>query len=262
MSIQDFIKKFNFNPDKGGLVGVERECFIVNDQGIVVPESPQILSAVSNGIETNDYFEHHPTSIGPELSACQLEIKTPPVSLEYLEEVLSVQDHALTALLKRFNLSPSFCEVAPCSIPQIVYDDPRYQEITRHLPPEKFIAALRVIGTHIHVGMPDHETALSVYNRVILECDALAVLGDHSHGERLKLYKTVEQNAQPTPFSSWQDYYEHALAKGFADNPRNQWSLIRLSVHGTIEFRMFGATADLYEINEWARRCVKLCASA
>ena len=110
--------------------------------------------------------------------------------------------------------------------------------------------------------MPDHETALQVYNRVISACDDLCVEGDGSSGERLSIYKIVAPDAVPRAFDSWDSFFDAAVAKGYVEDPRKCWTLIRISAHGTIEFRMFGATVSVAQIESWARRCYNLCVDA
>ena len=110
--------------------------------------------------------------------------------------------------------------------------------------------------------MPDHETALKVYNQTILFCDELCILGDGSNGRRLKIYKIVAPKYKPVPYLDWEDYFKFANENGFVGDSRNCWHLIRISKHGTIEFRMFGATKDLDKIHEWAYVCRELCKKA
>ncbi|MEK7498442.1 MAG: hypothetical protein AAB611_01120, partial [Patescibacteria group bacterium] len=49
-----------------------------------------------------------------------------------------------------------------------------------------------------------------------------------------------------------------AQFRGFAENPRNCWDLIRISRHGTIEFRMFGVTDHVDEVLMWVSRIKKI----
>ena len=61
----------------------------------------------------------------------------------------------------------------------------------------------------------------------------------------------MADNYQPTAYESSEHLFEIARAEGFTDNPRNCWKLIRISIHGTVELRMFGVTDNLDEILEW-----------
>ena len=152
-------------------------------------------------------------------------------------------------------------------MPLDVYPDPsgRYREIIKNMPREILLAACQVTGTHIHIGMPDHETALKVYNAVVKHMTVLREKGNGSFGERIRIYKMVAPNWESLPYRDWNDFYDSAVKFGFENDPRRCWNLIRISVHGTIEFRMFGSTPSFERIISWARsakfakkRCYKL----
>jgi gamma-glutamyl:cysteine ligase YbdK (ATP-grasp superfamily) len=107
--------------------------------------------------------------------------------------------------------------------------------------------------------MPDPKTALRVYNETIKSLDYLCKLGDHSDGERLKIYSIMAPNCLPPYYENWRAFYDKAIQENFVNNPRDCWTLIRISKHGTIEFRMLGSTQDFGEIIHWARFCHKIC---
>lgn len=250
--INAFIQRFNFRENMGLFVGVERECHLVDKGGSIVPMAAEVLNIIND--------EH----FGYELSACQLESRTDPVRILSLREALFDNDEVARSALDKLSLGCLHKEVAPFDMPLDVYQDPtgRYQKITKDMPIEILRAACRVIGTHVHIGMPDHETALRVYNNVIGYTDELMSLGDGSNGERLEIYRIMAPDATPKAYTSWKGFYSTACEKGFDQDPRKCWTLIRISVHGTIEFRMFGTTDNLDTIVEWASRCLDLCANS
>lgn len=252
MSWRRFQERFSFNKSLRYHVGIERERFLVDAAGVITPASDKVL-------------EHLPSDgrFGPELSACQIEDRVGPCSIQELGLWLEQNDLAINDACRALQLSNKFLEVAPATMPVAVYPDPvgRYQRIAIMLGSERLLAACRVAGTHIHVGMPDADTALRVYNGVVRHHPLLMATGDHSDGERLRLYNVVAPNTRPRPYESWEEFAEVARAKGFFENPRDCWDLIRLSVHGTIEFRVFGVSENLYEIELWARICRMLCQS-
>ena len=252
MEISEFMKKFNFHKEKELFVGIERECHLVDENGEIVPIAAKVLENIKD--------KH----FGYELSACQIESRTDPVRLESLKDALIKNDRVARYTLKTLSLGCSHKEVAPFDMPLDVYPDPkgRYQQIVKNMPIEILRAACRVIGTHIHIGMPDHETALRVYNEVINHADELISLGDGSNGERLEIYRIMAPDATPPAYASWKDFYSTACAKGFDQDPRKCWTLIRISIHGTIEFPMFGATDNLDTIVKWANRCWTICSTA
>ncbi len=108
-------------------------------------------------------------------------------------------------------------EVAPENMPLDVYPDPtgRYQEITRNMPRHILLAACRVIGTHIHIGMPDHETALRVYNSVVPHYMELCEKGNGSFGERLAIYRIMAPDYEPKPYRDWDHFAAVVAEKGF-----------------------------------------------
>lgn len=267
--VQEFMNRFRFNPELAFHVGVERECFITDSNGLIVPEAPRALAHIqSQGWETAPSEKGQDFNlndmVGYELSACQIETRTRPCSLNGIASELSWQDRELTRSLAELGLSTLHDEVAPESMSLDVYPDPtgRYAEIVKTMPREVLLAACRVIGTHVHVGMPDHKMALHVYNQVIRECDALCELGDNSSGERLQIYRVVAPDATPKHYDTWQEFFETAVVMGFTEDPRKCWTLIRMSGHGTIEFRMFGATASIERIVSWTKYCHDLCLDA
>ncbi len=256
MTLQDFKSKFLFNGNKSLLVGIERESFLAKMDGRIAPLASKILPLINKNDDARFGFE---------LSACQLEDRVGPCSLEEASKELLKNENIIKKAEKQFDFKRlNNFEVASDSMPLDVYPDPtgRYQQITLDMPKSVLLAACQIIGTHIHVGMPDHETALKVYNKVIKECDRLCLLGDNSNGKRLEIYQIVAPENKPSCYRDWEDFYRHAINYGFASDPRNCWHLIRISIHGTIEFRTFGATSNLNLVMDWVKECRDLCRDA
>ncbi len=252
-----FISKFLFSPKKAGLVGVEREQFVCDSSGCeILPLSSAYLQQLAPINAAGGPF-----GFGYELSACQLESRAGPCPIDDLASTLCRCEETLVRADASLGLSRRNIEVAPSTIPLQIFNDPtgRYQEITKNMPEGVLSAACRVAGTHVHVGMPDIDTALLVYNRVIRHSKDLVKLGDGSCGERMSLYKVMAPRMEPENINSIDQFYAQAVEHGFADNPRSCWTLIRISIHGTIEFRMFGATDSIPKITRWAEVCISLC---
>ena len=248
---------FRFDVSKTLFVGVERECFLTDKNGRIQPLASEVLHSLVD-CETPDF------NFGYELSACQLESRVGPTLLASLQHKLEACDQRLAEKEAELNFKHSFVEVGPEDMPLDVFPDPsgRYQKIVKTMLREVLLAACWVIGTHIHIGMPDHETALKVYNHVIKKCNWLCSRGNGSFGERLDIYRTVAPDCDPQPYADWDDFYRVAVSKGFDQDPRKCWTLIRISKHGTIEFRMFGATTSPKRIVSWAKLCHDLCKEA
>lgn len=279
LDITEFTKQFRFNPRKSLYLGVERECFLCDKSGKIAPIAPQVLSCLEKFIPSPSCFvgsdSWEPSKdFGYELSACQLESRVGPCQLEDLASQLRANEKKVRAIEKVPThralgktwswFSRLFVEVGPEDMPLDVYPDPsgRYKRITKKMPRDILLAACRVIGTHVHIGMPDRETALRVYNRVLQYLPLLCWKGDGSHGERLEIYKMMAKNWNPLPYADWDAFYQAAVRGEFTEDPRRCWTLIRISVHGTIEFRMFGATDSIEKIVSWAKLCHSLCKKA
>lgn len=286
MSLHIFKEQFRYKPELTLHVGVEREVFLTDRKGNIVPKAERILTfAEKRGIPYQDstsslglydtwfggiplprteYDPMKPGEFSYELSACQIESRIGPVPLAEAHRALTTSNTRLYSLVLQNKLNLLHTEVGPADMPLDVYPDPsgRYQEITKTMPRSVLLAACRVIGTHVHIGMPDHETALRVYNTLCKDFLGLCEMGNGSFGERLAIYREMAPNYVPNPYESWEHLYEYAQREGFAYDPRKCWTLIRISVHGTIEFRMFGATDSIERIVSWATRCHDLCAQA
>lgn len=257
--LDSFKSLFQFDPAKALFVGVEQECFLLDESGVMAPIASHVLGGLPKREDTSLLPKY-----GYELSACQLEYKVGPCQIGMLYKRLTRLEDELTMYEKRLGFRRLHSEVGPEDMPLDVYPDPsgRYQEIVKTMPRHILLAACRVIGTHVHVGMPDPETALKVYNHVIEKCDQLCSKGNGSFGERLDIYRIVAPDCDPPPYADWSELFHVACMKGFDKDPRKCWTLIRISKHGTIEFRMFGATASVDRVVSWAKLCHDLCAEA
>ena len=249
-SLERFTEQFQFDPRKSLMVGVERECHLKDAAGNIVPIAERVLEH----LDGNGDFCH-------ELSACQLEWRVGPCCVAALKEELLRNESILLEAERVLGFTRSFIEIASDNMPLDVYPDPtgRYQKIVKDLSRRILLAACQIVGTHVHVGMPDVRTALRAYNSVIANIDELCSLGDHSSGRRLEIYGLMAPESIPPAYNNWEDYYNLSIEDGFVDNPRNCWHLVRISIHGTIEFRMFGGTDNLDEIVSWASLCRELC---
>ncbi|MFC1608917.1 glutamate-cysteine ligase family protein [Patescibacteria group bacterium] len=251
--MNNFMRKFKFKPENSLMIGVERECFLTDLNGNIVPMASAVLSVLNDA----DRF-------GYELSACQLEDRIGPCDIDDVRARLLDNDVAIHNVVSKLGLGRSYVEVAPENMPLDVYPDPtgRYQRIVKALPNDILLAACRVIGVHVHVGMPNPETALRVYNEVISRLNYLCREGDGSGGERLRIYREMAPDCISRTFSDWGEFHQYAVEMNFSDDPRQCWFLIRISVHGTIEFRMFGATSVVDRVERWTRICHDICRNA
>ncbi|MBI5153190.1 MAG: hypothetical protein HZA36_01895 [Parcubacteria group bacterium] len=247
IALSEFLGKFDFRDELTGYVGIEREHFLVDRHGVLVPRSKLFLETMDD--ERWTY----------ELSACQVEDRTRPqkeigaIKLELLEN-----DNNAVMCARKLGIRVINREVQDVDMPLDVYPDPRYLEIVRNIERERLSAACRVTGTHIHIGVSDMMSAIATYNVLLPYLEELCELGDHSDGERLRLYKTMATSWKPERYKNVHDFLRVAKLRGFAENPRNCWDLIRISRHGTIELRMFGVTEHTDEVLMWVSRIKKI----
>lgn len=251
--IKDFLQKFNFDPNKKLYVGIERESFTTRD-GKIIPLTPEVLPLI-------ELMQPRFQSFGYELSACQLEMRYGPYHISEVHDGVTLAFNELKEIEKQLNFSCYFSDTAGQEIPLDVYPDPtgRYAKIASSLSRDVLYAACYIAGTHVHIGMPNAEDALNVYNNVCKHVWDLVKIGDNSKGERINYYKLMTSNLEPSPHKNIDAWVKDALDKNYFEDPRKNWSLIRLSIHGTIEFRMFGSNPDLSKIYQWVNTCRDLC---
>lgn len=256
MSKSNFRSLFSFDASKAFEVGVEREMFLLHRSEFdgVKPWAERVL-------QDKTLRDNLGNRVGYELSACQIETRVGPCSVEnLLGELISTQK-TVDECLARYSLEASHREVS-YHVPLDVYPDERYLAIVKTMPSKVLHAACSIIGTHIHVGMPDAETALRIYNHAVAYAGKLWSVGDHYNGKRRELYSIVAPNYVAKCFDDWDGFYLDAVEQGYDKDVRKNWREIRISRFGTIEFRMFGATSDAEEIADWGKTCRNICLAA
>ena len=271
---EEFCGRFTFDEKRYGNLAVEVECFIVDKDGAVVPRAHDVLDQFGLAGWEQLKMEHpgdvayrdHDSGIVAknELSGCQLEINTRPCeTVAELRQQLTYAYRQIAAMCSKLGLRPWYHEFGPKDMPLDVFPSERYHKIVKKWKRKRRLAACRVTATHIHVGMLNKTVALKVYNWLVQHCKQLCAMGDHSEGQRLAAFKeTIYPQSRPEPYQDWQAFYATAVKRGFTVDIRQCWTLIRISKHGTIEFRMFGSTPSIDEIIGWAEHCRNLCMQA
>lgn len=246
MNKELFKQRMAFNPSLAGHISCEREFFLVNKQGLLVPRAHDALSLLND----DEFFSY-------ELSACQLEYKTGPMSnIAKLMARIDDLEKQCEYFEKKLNIERLLLEVGPPDMPLDVYPDERYQSFAKTKTPEQLMSMMRVTACQFHVGMPNYETALRIYDAIIDDIPQLITQGDYSKGQRMALYKQATQHWYPSRMYNLDDHYFQAITAGYEDNINNCHSIIRITRYGTIEFRMFGA--DPYEdIPQLAETCLR-----
>ena len=241
MDERTFMSQFRFNPEYAGASGVECEYFLTDDSGMPVARSPKFLTAIGDNAWTY------------ELSACQVEHRTAPErDIDRILAAITESRRKAQQVAETLEVNFEILEVASARMPLLVYPhDERYRAIAKNLPTETLAAACRVAGTHVHVGVAGIDEALAIHNRVVSELESFIEMGDHSDGERIRLYRTMAEHWQPPLYESVEHLHAVAREQEFETNVRNCWHLVRISRHGTVELRMFGVTEHVEEIGDW-----------
>ncbi len=246
-----FLAQYDFPSECTLKISIERECHTADKKGVIKANAPKLTTWIGDP----DQFES-------DLPACQLESRLSKVERDEVGPGLWKQECLWRDLTVKYGFKRIFYEVGPEDIPLDITPKKRYQEIAENLPEDVLRAGCRVLATHIHVGMPDFETALVVYNYAIQYLNELCEMGDGSKGERLRLYKEMAPNYRPPKYKSLRDLYFTAQEQNFVEDPTKCWHLIRIHPNGTIEFRMFGSTEDINKIIKWTERCHDICREA
>jgi glutamate---cysteine ligase / carboxylate-amine ligase len=134
---------------------------------------------------------------------------------------------------------------------------PRYEHI--HDTMRGLLERTPTAALHVHVGMPDPETAIAVCNRLRAHLpllQALAAQSPYWHGRdagfataRAQLFRGFPRAVIPRPFAGWEDYESSVrawLAAGALDDYTFLWWDIRPHPRlGTVEVRAMDAQSRL-----------------
>ncbi len=238
--------------------GIERERFIMNSLGQIVPKIGILLPAVHKLAGENSLPESLFTH---ELFAGQIEDRTLPCrNLKELRSALITNDQIMSDVASQLGLTfdySEFMETSRITALEVNPFDSRHQEIWQAISPERKIAASIVAAVHVHISA-DEDEAVKLINfcreNVI---DALIAIGDHSNRMRINAYRSMaETTGVPQVFASFADIMSYINAKG---GEKNVWDLVRYKPSTkTIEFRMFGATSNVDEVLEYVKVCLNL----
>jgi len=235
--------------------GIERERFIVNSNGKIVPAIGELLPRVHQIAQKRGVSEK---LFSFELFAGQIEDRTPPCrSLRAVKGALAVNDEILLEAANYFELSfdhSEFIEESKVVAFTVNPFDNRHQNIWASIPHERRVSASVVAAVHVHISVSNEE-AVNVINLCREDIiNNLIRVGDHSNLRRINAYRTMaETDGIPPMFSNFSEVTDYIASKG---GEKNVWDLVRFKPStGTIEFRMFGATPNISEIIGYVRAC-------
>jgi carboxylate-amine ligase len=229
-------------------LGIEEEFAIVD------PETRELRSHIQEILEGGKIMLKE--QIKPEMHQSVVELGT-----EICQSVIDAREHVtglrskLVELAGRGGLKVASAGTHPFSHwhDQLITEGERYQEIVKDM--QLLARANLIFGLHVHVGIPDRETAIQIMNQVRYFLPHLYALSVNSpfwvgrntglKGYRLKVFERFPRTGIPDAFESlseYEDYCKLLVKTGCIDNPKKIWWDIRLHpFFDTLELRVCDA---------------------
>ncbi len=231
-------------------LGVEEELFLADPvTGAQINSSDAVLERIGAG----------PGRIERELHASQIELIS-PVCATVAQAVDSLAALRGEALATGAGLIGAGTHPRAAEGDSEITDRARYERIRDLLGDA---VATPVSGLHIHVGMPDPETAIRAFNGLRRHLPLLQALGANSpfrHGRDTGLASAREvgvrgwpRSGAPAAFAGYEDFIARtARLVRAADVPDYTWFWWKLRPHprlGTVEIRALDAQSALEDIS-------------
>ena len=229
-------------------LGIEEEFAIID------PETRELRSHIQEILEGGKVMLKE--QIKPEMHQSVVELGT-----EVCESIEHARAHVidlrsrLAELAAKAGLSIASMGTHPFSHwrDQLITEGERYQEILKDM--QSLARANLIFGLHVHVGIPNRETAIHVMNQAryfLPHIYALSVnspfwVGQNTglKGYRLKVFERFPRTGIPDSFESlseYEDYCKLLVKTGCIDNAKKIWWDIRLHpFFDTLEVRVCDA---------------------
>ena len=229
-------------------LGIEEEFAIVD------PETRELRSHIQEILEGGKVLLKE--QIKPEMHQSVVELGT-----QICQSIVEARAHVtdlrskLAELAGRSGLKIASVGTHPFSHwrDQLITQGERYQEIVKDM--QQLARANLIFGLHVHVGIPDRETAIHVMNQAryfLPHIYALSVnspfwVGQNTglKGYRLKVFERFPRTGIPDAFESlseYEDYCKLLVKTGCVDNAKKIWWDIRLHpFFDTLEVRVCDA---------------------
>src|SRR5436305_5378713 len=229
-------------------LGIEEELAIID------PETRQLRSHIQEILEDGKMTLKE--RVKPEMHQSVVELGT-----EICRDITDARQHVaslrsdLAALAGHSGLKIASVGTHPFSHwrDQLITEGERYQEIVRDM--QSLARANLIFGLHVHVGVPDRDTAIHVMNQARYFLPHIYALSVNSpfwvgqdtglKGYRLKVFERFPRTGIPDAFESlseYEDYCKLLVKTGCIDNPKKIWWDIRLHpVFDTLEVRVCDA---------------------
>src|ERR1700751_5690045 len=229
-------------------LGIEEEFAIVD------PETRELRSHIQEILEGGKVLLKE--QIKPEMHQSVVELGT-----EICQSIVEARQHVielrsrLAELAGRSGLKIASVGTHPFSHwhDQLITEGERYQEIVKDM--QQLARANLIFGLHVHVGIPERETAIHVMNQARYFLPHIYALSVNSpfwvgqdtglKGYRLKVFERFPRTGIPDAFESlseYEDYCKLLVKTGCIDNPKKIWWDIRLHpFFDTLEVRVCDA---------------------
>jgi carboxylate-amine ligase len=235
-------------PDHVYTLGIEEEFAIVD------PTTRELRSHIQEILEGGKVLLKE--QIKPEMHQSVVELGT-----QICQSVADAREHVLdlrsklAELAGRGGLKIASAGTHPFSHwhDQLITEGERYQEIVKDM--QLLARANLIFGLHVHVGIPDRESAIHVMNQARYFLPHIYALSVNSpfwvgrntglKGYRLKVFERFPRTGIPDSFESlseYDDYCKLLVKTGCIDNPKKIWWDIRLHpFFDTLELRVCDA---------------------
>src|SRR5213594_628217 len=229
-------------------LGIEEEFAIID------PETRELRSHIQEILEGGKVTLKE--QIKPEMHQSVVELGT-----EICQSIVDARAHVidlrstLAELAGRSGLKIASVGTHPFSHwrDQLITQGERYQEIVKDM--QQLARANLIFGLHVHVGIPDRETAIHVMNQERYFLPHIYALSVNSpfwvgqdtglKGYRLKVFERFPRTGIPDAFESlseYEDYCKLLVKTGCIDNAKKIWWDIRLHpFFDTLEVRVCDA---------------------
>src|ERR671925_1265913 len=229
-------------------LGIEEEFAIVD------PETRELRSHIQEILEGGKVLLKE--QIKPEMHQSVVELGT-----EICQSIVDARAHVielrskLAELAGRSGLKIASVGTHPFSHwrDQLITEGERYQQILKDM--QSLARANLIFGLHVHVGIPDRESAIHVMNQARYFLPHIYALSVNSpfwvgqdtglKGYRLKVFERFPRTGIPDAFESlseYEDYCKLLVKTCCIDNPKKIWWDIRLHpFFDTLEVRVCDA---------------------
>jgi carboxylate-amine ligase len=233
-------------------IGMELELQIVDPTTRdLAPGAPRILNGCQN---------HGLEGVTSEFLLCMLEVKSDVcASVAELRDNLSPRIRRLRNIARGLGYDLAMGGTHPFARPSMtaVFPGERYQEIERLHGWMAYQEA--VFGLHVHVGVPDGDTAIGVTNLLVEYLPHLLALSANSPfwqgidtdymSSRMRMFRPSASCGVPLCFTDWADFTEYCSGMhemGVLHSTKDlYWDIRPQPSYGTVEFRIFDVPATL-----------------